>query len=79
MCAYWHVGPSKADIHIGCAEKTVEVFKVLAVGNGGFFFDIDMPQIDDLMDGSDIGDGYTITKEAMTALKYYSLPEFDGF
>jgi len=67
-------------ICMGCEFSEIDVWHVTLPGepkNG--YYDIEIGNINDMLKECDYGDGYTIVKEKMKAVKYYSLPEFTGF
>lgn len=74
MCAYWSI-----PAHIGCAEQMIDVYKITSVSAGGHYYDKDLSHIVDMINESEYGDGYIITKEKMSAGQFKMLPEFQGF
>ena len=67
-------------ICMGCEFKKIDVWHItLADDPKNGYYDTDITHIVDMLDACDCGDGYTIKKENMSAVKYYGLPEFVGF
>lgn len=74
MCAYWNF-----PAHIGCAEQMIDVYKITSVSAGGHYYDNNLDHVADMISESEYSDGYTITKEQMSAGQFKLLPEFQGF
>ena len=67
-------------ICMGCEFKNVDVWRVSPIGDiGNSYHDTDITHIVDMLTECDYGDGYTVVKSNMRALKYHTLPEFTGF
>jgi hypothetical protein len=83
ICAYWKVpdngkGPG-INAHIGCFESKISVLKIQSVSMGSFYYDDNLDNLGDMLAESELGDGYTVTKEEMSQGAFLTLPEFTGF
>jgi len=62
-----------------CEFAEITVFKVTIPGEKNGYYDTDIGILGEMLSECEPGEGYTIIKERMRALKYYNLPEFTGF
>ena len=68
------------DFCMGCEGKELDVYRVrIADEKGNSYIDKNVDHVKDMLIECEVGDGYTITKERMKVIQYYSLPEFMGF
>ena len=77
MCFYNHT--LKISMCMGCEGIEIEVFKITLPGEKNGYYEKEIKGFLDMLKECDIGEGYTVTKEKMSAWVYYNLPEFDGF
>lgn len=71
--------PDVGVICMGCEFKEITVYFVTLPGEYNGYYDKDIDIIVEMIADADFDSGYTIIKEKMKAIKYYSLPEFTGF
>lgn len=64
---------------MGCEGAEIEVFKVSLPGEEVGYIDKDFDSIIETMRAMDVGESYTLSRQTMPAVKYLSLPEFEGF
>ena len=82
FAGYHQVGRDRKSLCMACAEAGIDVYKISEADPHNYFF---VRNIDDAMseirtvESCDVGDGYRITKERMSLLKYEALEEFQGF
>ena len=62
-----------------CEGEKITVYHVTLPGDKGGYYDTDINILTDLFADCPYGEGYTVIKEQMFAIKYYNLPEFIGF
>lgn len=66
-------------ICMGCEGKKITVYHITLPCDKGGYYDTDMNILTELFVDCSYGEGYTVIKEQMLAIKYYNLPEFTGF
>lgn len=67
-------------ICMGCEDSEIDIYRIsLPEKSSNWYCDINISHIIDMLKDCDYGDGYTVIKEKMKALKYYNLSEFTGF
>ena len=75
--ALW--SPDGTVICMGCEFKEIVVYRITLPGEKNGYYDENISIVTDMIADADFDSGYTIIKEKMKAIKYYSLPEFMGF
>ena len=71
--------PDGTSVCMGCEFKEITVYHITLPGEKNGYYENDIGIVTEMIVESDYDSGYTIIKKKMKALKFYSLPEFDGF
>lgn len=82
FAGYHMVGKDRKSLCVACAEQEIEVYKITEAVPGNAFCLRDLNEAMEsikAVEWCDSGDGYAITKQSMSLVKYESLEEFQGF
>ena len=71
--------PDGTSICMNCEFKEITIYHITLPGEKNGYYESDIGIVTEMIAESDYDSGYTIIKEKMKALKFYSLPEFAGF